>query len=177
MAVPQIIVTPAAGGRVEHNILFTYNGAGDGARHVINAPDGILRSTLVTYRDYSIEAYAFEAIPANGYRFVKWNIQRAEIGRDEWDGHLLFETSDNVSHTQNPTGMDHHGGASLNSLLGSFNSYTQQPPVYNVSSHTTISVEAVFERIEPLPKGIIYDPNQGNEIIYDLSTKLPMCYA
>lgn len=59
-------------GRVESELIFTWNGKGDGRRHSFQAGNSRLELALNSSLEYDIEAYKITASPANGWKFDHW---------------------------------------------------------------------------------------------------------
>lgn len=59
-------------GRVESELIFTWNGMGDGKTHNFQVGDSRLELDLHAEDEYDIEAYKITASPADGWKFAHW---------------------------------------------------------------------------------------------------------
>jgi len=112
-----------------------------------------------------LTAYKMTATPAAGWTFDRY----------EWDSVVRIvqtsgrEITETTHYTSRENPYDH--GADEAELVDGVQTF----PGYETWYETIENATAYF--VQSHGQGIIYDPNQQNGIIYDLTTGLPMCYT
>lgn len=112
-----------------------------------------------------LTAYKMTATPAAGWTFdrYEWDF----VARIVQTGGREFTETTHYTSRENP--YDH--GADESELVDGVRVYPDVETWYITIENAT----AYF--VQQHGQGIIYDPNQQNGIIYDLTTGLPMCYT
>lgn len=178
MAIP-ITISPAGAGTVTQATVFTWNGPGDAPKygskdHTFTVGD---RTVTVSLGDdgysYDYNIAALTAIPAPGYRFVRFDV------RTKYEFTWMYLPDPEViyfdeTRTENPACELPNSFFYLTDYSRQI-VYNQDGSINGDNKFWTENVVAVFERVAPPHgHGLIYSPSR-DKLIYD-TTSGKLCY-
>ena len=176
MAIP-VNISPAGAGTVTQATVFTWNGPGDGRDHTFQVGDRIVTVTLGdNYSEYDYNIAALTAMPAQGFRFLRFRVHSKVIisfylyGQN-YDYEYAFDDVIEVNPACELPETSFY--LTEHSVYNSYN-YDSSRTLNGTYDYVVQSVVAEFEP-PAHGHGLIYSPAR-NKLIYDVAVDKLMYY-
>ena len=145
-------------GRVESELIFTWNGKGDGQRHNFQAGNSSLILTLNTGNEYDIEAYKITASPADGWKFDHWKyLEESQTEYASIQGSTVIDTL--ILHNNPTISRTDHSSSSLPIGLWTETSFRSSGDWSGTDRFRCLGLTAVFVPINPVGQPLlVHDP-------------------
>lgn len=145
-------------GRVDSELIFTWNGKGDGQTRNFQAGNSRLKLNLETSKEYDIEAYKITASPADGWRFDHWEyLEEYHSEYANIQGTPAYTYTANISNNPTISNHDIDDGVPIGSYtIKNLNSSGEWSSTYRFRC---VGLTAFFVPINPVGRPLlVHDP-------------------